>query len=50
LEKNESLGKNLKEIDRAIYGHDTRIVESLEHLMVFADERFSKKVEEVKNG
>lgn len=50
LEKNESLGKNLTEIDGAIYGHNTRIVESLEQLKAFADERFVRKVEEVKNG
>ena len=50
LEKNESLGKNLQAIDGAIYGHNTRIVESLEHLKAFADQRFVQKVEEVKNG
>jgi hypothetical protein len=50
LEKDESLGKNLQEIDRAIYGHNTRIIESLENLKAFADERFVQKVEEVKNG
>lgn len=50
LEKNESLGKNLQAIDSAIYGHNTRVIESLEHLKAFADQRFVKKVEEVKNG
>lgn len=50
LEKNESLGKNLQEIDGAIYGHNTRIIESLEQLKAFADQRFVQKVEEVKNG
>jgi len=50
LEKNESLGKNLQAIDGAIYGHNTRIIESLEHLKAFADQRFVQKVEEVKNG
>lgn len=50
LEKDESLGKNLQAIDRAIYGHNTRIIESLEELKAFADHRFVQKVEEVKNG
>jgi len=50
LEKNELLGKNLHAIDGAIYGHDTRIIESLEGLKIFADQRFAKKLEEVKHG
>lgn len=50
IENNEALGKNLHSIDGAIYGHNTRVVESLESLKQFADQRFGKKVEEVKHG
>jgi hypothetical protein len=50
LENNEALGKNLHTIDGAIYGHNTSVVESLEHLKRFADERFAQKLEEVKHG
>jgi hypothetical protein len=50
MEKNELLGKNLHAIDGAIYGHDTRVIESLEGLKIFADQRFAKKLEEVKHG
>ncbi len=50
LEKNESLAKNLHAVDGAIYGHSTNIIDSLENLKVYADERFAKKVEEVKHG
>lgn len=50
LEKNESLGHNLHVIDGAIYGHNTTVIESLEHLKAFADQRFSQKLEEVKHG
>lgn len=50
MENNEVLGKNLHSIDGAIYGHNTRVIESLESLKQFADQRFSKKLEEVKHG
>jgi len=50
LENNDVLGRNLHAIDGAIYGHDTAVVESLENLKQFADQRFSKKLEEVKHG
>jgi hypothetical protein len=46
----EGLGQNLRTLDQAIYGHSTSVVPSLETLKNFADERFSKKMEEVKNG
>jgi hypothetical protein len=49
MENNEVLGRNLHSIDGAIYGHNTRVVESLEHLKQFADQRFSQKLEEVKH-
>jgi hypothetical protein len=50
LENNEGLGKNLHTIDGAIYGHNTSVMESLEQLKKFADERFAQKLEEVKHG
>lgn len=50
IENNESLGKNLHAIDGAIYGHSTKVIESLENLKKFADQRFVKKLEEVKHG
>jgi hypothetical protein len=46
----EPLAQNLKTLDKAIYGHNTTVVASLEDLRVFADRRFSKKLEEVKHG
>jgi hypothetical protein len=50
LEPDDVLGKNLKSIDKALYGHDTTVMESLESLKGFADQRFRKKLEEVKHG
>lgn len=50
LENNDALGKNLHDIDGAIYGHNTTVLESLENLKQFADQRFAKKLEEVKHG
>jgi hypothetical protein len=47
---NEKLGVSLKTIDRAIYGHQTPVQESLSELRKFADEQFLKKLEELKNG
>lgn len=50
MENNESLGKYLHMIDRAIYGHDIQVLEPLEVLKRFADQRFVQKLEEVKHG
>jgi len=50
LLKDEGLATNLTAIDRAIYGHDRRIVEPLEHLRVVADQHFSRKLQEVKHA
>jgi hypothetical protein len=47
---NDELGTSLHQIDRAIYGHQTSVAESLDQLKKFADERFHKKFEEVKHG
>lgn len=45
----ENLGVSLREIDGAIYGHQTSVAESLKELKRFADERFQKKFDEVKH-
>jgi hypothetical protein len=50
MESNEKLGANLKMIDHAIYGNQTSVMEPLEELKKFAEERFLKKLEEIKNG
>jgi hypothetical protein len=47
---NEGLGKNLSAIDAAIYGHNTSVLGALEQLKTFADQRFLKKLAEVKHG
>ncbi len=50
LENNDFLGRNLHAVDGAIYGHNTAVIESLENLKQIADQRFSKKLEEIKHG
>lgn len=50
LENNDVLGKNLHTIDGAIYGHSTNVMGPLEQLKDFAQQRFTKKIEEVKHG
>jgi len=50
LELNEQLGQDLQMIDRAIYGNQTAVLEPLQKLQQFAEERFHKKLEEVKHG
>lgn len=48
--KDDTLTQNLRRVDAAIYGHNTTVIESLEALRHFADQRFSKKLEEVRHG
>jgi len=50
IEKDDNLGRNLHALDGAIYGHNTSVIESLEQLKAFADQRFAQKLEEVKHG
>ena len=50
IEHDEILGRNLHALDGAIYGHNRHVVESLEELKAFADQRFAQKLEEVKHG
>lgn len=46
----DHLMQNLRIIDTAIYGHDTSVYDSLNFLKNFADQRFSKKIEELNHG
>jgi hypothetical protein len=50
IHRDEMLGRNLKEIDRAIYGHANTVVEPLWHLKTVADQHYYRKLQEVKNG
>lgn len=50
LVKEPALAEHLKLIDKAIYGHDTTVVDSLENLKHFADQQFHRKVKEVQHG
>lgn len=50
FEKEESLASYLRQVDAAIYGHETQVGESLEGLKAFADQRFNRLMQEVKNG
>jgi hypothetical protein len=46
----DALGKSLKNIDGAIYGHGHDITPSLQYLQGFAEKQFEKKLGEVKHG
>jgi hypothetical protein len=46
----QALALTLSRVDRAIYGHETAVIDSLEALRLFADQQFSKKLEEIKHG
>jgi hypothetical protein len=48
--RDELLVRNLREVDRSIYGHDTAVVGPLENLRQYADEHFSMKLRELKHG
>lgn len=48
LLQNEALGTNLRSVDRAIYGNNTSVIDSLENLRAFADERYRLKLEALK--
>lgn len=50
LQNNDVLGQSLHSIDKAIYGHNTSIMEPLENLRQIADEHFRIKIKEVKDG
>lgn len=50
LIREPALTEHLSRIDKAIYGHNTSVVESLENLKNFADRQFQKKIKEVQHG
>lgn len=45
-----ALSEDLRRIDKAIYGHDTAVVESLENLKAFAHQEYQRKLKEVQHG
>ena len=48
--KEPALTEPLGRIDKAIYGHETKVVDSLENLKKFADHQFKRKMKEVRHG
>jgi hypothetical protein len=50
IEADEQLGTALQRIDRAIYGNESAVLEPLQNLKKFAEERFYKKMEAIKHG
>lgn len=50
LIREPALTEPLSHIDKAIYGHDTSVVNSLENLRTFADQRYRRKLKEVDHG
>lgn len=50
LVKEPALREDLSAIDKAIYGHDTTVMRSLENLKSFANRQFSKRMKEVQHG
>jgi hypothetical protein len=50
LVKEPALRDDLSAIDKAIYGHDTSVMRSLENLKSFAHRQFSKRMKEVQHG
>jgi len=50
LLQDDQLRDNLRSIDQSIYGNRMPVLPSLHYLRGYADQRFSQKLEEVKNG
>jgi hypothetical protein len=50
LIREPALREPLSSIDRAIYGHETTVIDSLENLKTFADQQFKRKMKEVQHG
>lgn len=48
--KEPALTEPLSRVDKAIYGHETTVVDSLVNLKKFADQRFHRKMKEVQHG
>lgn len=49
MEADAGMGTSLKQIDNAIYGHQTSVIDPLESLKKIAEERFTKKIEQLKH-
>lgn len=50
LIRDETVLNNLRDIDRAIYGHETSVVEPLEKLRQVAETHFHQKLQQVRHG
>lgn len=50
LIKEPVVTEHLSRLDKAIYGHNTTVVESLENLKHFANQQFKRKLKEVQHG
>lgn len=50
MDRDERLEKNLRQLDRAIYGHDSDVIEPLATLKEYANQRFERIISEVQNG
>ena len=50
LYNEETLGKNLREIDSAIYGHNQQVLPALQELKLIAGNKFEHKLQEVMHG
>jgi hypothetical protein len=50
LTKDETLARNLSQIDRAIYADQPTALTPFQQLRAFADQRFNKKLQEVQHG
>jgi hypothetical protein len=46
----ENLAQDLRQVDRSIYGHDTAVVTPLENLKAYANDHFSRKINQLKHG
>lgn len=49
LDTDQALGKSLSLIDQAIYGHQTAVTEPLNSLKAIAEQRFTKKLEQIRH-
>jgi hypothetical protein len=49
MDADASLGKNLASIDSAIYGHQTAVAEPFNALKLIAQQRFTKKLEQIRH-
>lgn len=50
LYQDESLGRNLREVDKAIYGHNQHVIPALQELKLIAGNKFEHKLQEAMHG